>query len=313
MGILMELRQKAPSSYQTLSIEIGDIKCALKCKDARLRHRELFRRLKKLYQTFLTKEKPDITIELEATENVAPTELDNALSETKYMHDNNAFQTTSDLMAGEYDLAHQSIKITGEKSLADPNLEMNLLNRLISLAYYSACKIKHNGLPPAMLVHACGILRHGHVWLFVGPSGAGKTTVARLCGKNDGEVINDEMVLLARSSSEGAGINVQSAPILGRFPSRRKVTAPLSGILLLKKGLQTQTQPVDRTRAYLTFMRQIITPAYIGQKDRREVYSLMADFSSNVTNAVPMFELEFNMDNQSLWQTIAKLEEKTVR
>ena len=309
----MELRPGSPSSYRTLSIQIGDIRCALRCKDAKERHRELFRRMERLYHTFLTKETPDITIELEGTDTVGnPTELTAALSETKYVHQDNCFQTTSNLIAGQYDLTQQSIRIIGETSLADPNMEMNHLNRLLSLAYYSACKMKYDGNPPAMLVHACGILRRGKVWLFVGPSEAGKTTIARLCGKHDGEVINDEMLLVSRPTLRGNGISVQSAPFLGRFPSRRRITAPLRGILLLKKGSQTQVQSIEKTEAYLRFMRQVITPAYIGQKDRRAVYSLIADFSNEVTSVVPMYGLEFNLDSQSLWQTIAQLEEKLV-
>lgn len=306
----MEFKQTMTSTYQTLGIQIGAIRCALKFKDAEVNYRDIFNRLELLYKPFLTDGIPDITVDIEGTDTVDPATLDTTLSETKFSHQNNSFQTTSNLISGQYDLTRQSISIIGERSLADPDIEMNHLNRLLSLSYYSACKVKYNGNPPAMLVHACGILRRGHVFLFVGPSEAGKTTIARLCGEGDGEVIHDEMLLVSRPASHNPAISVQSAPMLGRFPSRQGITAPLISVLFLKKGSRTQVNPIGKTDAYLKFMRQVITPAYIGQKDRREVYSLIADFSNEITGAVPIFELEFNLDKKLLWQTIAELEEK---
>ena len=65
---------------------------------------------------------------------------------------------------------------------------------------------------------------------------------------------------------------------------------------------------LDRTEAYLRFIRQIISPACIGQKDKRSVYSIMADFSAEVIRAVPVYELEFNLDKESLWQIASELE-----
>jgi len=276
MSYQVDGKKGLPSSFQALGIQIGDIRCALMVKNAKVYHREAFRKLERLYHGFLTKELTDITIELEGTDRFGPSDLDTVLSDTRYIHDENCFRTTSNLIDGQYDLTRHSIRITGEKSLADRNLEMNHLNKLLALAYYSACKVKYDGNPPAMLVHACGILRRGRVFIFAGPSEAGKTTIARLCGKRDGEVINDEMLLVSRPTTHDRGINVRSVPVLGRFLSRPHITAPLCCILLLKKSSQTQVHPIDKTEAYLRFMRQIITPAYIGQKDRRATGQALA-------------------------------------
>jgi hypothetical protein len=65
--------------------------------------------------------------------------------------------------------------------------------------------------------------------------------------------------------------------------------------------------------SYVRFLRQLITPAYIGQTDRRAVFSLMADFSNEITGAVPFYELEFTLDKEPLWQLIAELEESLIR
>jgi hypothetical protein len=168
--------------------------------------------------------------------------------------------------------------------------------------------VKYNGNLPAMLVHACGIFRRGQALVFTGPSEAGKTTIARLCGERDGELINDEMLLISRPTSNGNGISVQSAPIIGRFPPQRSVTTPLRCILLLKKSSKTTVRCLERVEAYLRFLRQIITPVYIGQSDVRTVLSLMAAFSDEVTGTTPVYELEFTLDGEPLWQVIAELE-----
>jgi hypothetical protein len=298
------LRQIVPSTNHTICLEIGSICCSLRCKDG-----ETYNRLQRLYHDFLTEQPADITIELESTDRLRPDDLGEALSETIYKHEGNRFRTTSQIAAGQYDLDSRFISITAERSLGDPEVEFNHLNRLISLAYYSACKVKYNGNPPAMLVHACGILHYGRAILFAGPSEAGKTTIARLYRDRHGEVLNDEMILISRPTPGSNGISAQSAPIIGELDPRQNVAAPLSYILLLKKSNKTLVRYLDKAEAYLRFIRQIITPAHIGQRGGRAVYSLMADFSAEVTRTIPVYELEFNLDAEALWQVLTELED----
>jgi hypothetical protein len=288
------------------NVRIGDVCCAFNCQEG-----EDYQKLAKLkprYQLFLTRQPADITIELEGTDRLSADDLNVALARNEYFHEENLFKSTSQVVSGIYDLTRGYIKIIGERGMANPQLEGNHLNQLLSLAYYSACKIRYNGQPPAMVVHTCGILRSGQALLFTGPSDAGKTTIARLCGKRDGEVINDEMLLVTRPCENGSGACVESAPFIGRVSSWRYVKAPLRCIFLLKKSHQTRAHRVDRSEAYLKFMRQIITPAYIGQKDKRAVISQMSEFSDEVTRAVPVYELEFSLDRKSFWQTVRDLE-----
>ncbi len=298
------LKQIRPSANHTLGVQIGSVCCALRCCDE-----DTYNRLRQLYIEFLTEQPADINIELEATDRLGPEVLGEALSQTLFTHeDGKRFRTTSKIVTGQYDLARRIISITAERSLGDPKQEFNHLNRFISLAYYSACKVKYEGNPPAMLVHACGIVRHGRAIVFAGPSDSGKTTIAKLCGERHGEVINDEMLLISRPTSGGNGISAQSAPVIGGLSVRRNIKAPLRCILLIKQGNKTVLRYLDKTEAYLRFMRQIITPAHIGQRGGKAVYSLMADFSAEIIRAIPIYELEFNLDAESLWQVLMGLE-----
>jgi hypothetical protein len=304
----IKLKQGVSSSNHTLGLQIGSVCCALKCRD-----NEVYNQLRQLYRNFLTEQSADITVEMEGIDRLSPDDLGEVLSETRYIHEGNRFQTNSQIITGQYDLANRIISITAERSLGDPEQEFNHLNRLISLAYYSACKVKYDGNPPAMLVHACGILRDGRVIVFAGPSESGKTSIARLCGDQHGEVLNDEMLLISRPAPDGNGISAQSAPIIGGLSARRNIAAPLRCILLLKRSNKTLIHYLDRAEAYLRLMRQIISPAHIGQRSGRAVYSLMADFSAELVKTIPIYELEFNLDGESLWQVVMELERMSGR
>jgi hypothetical protein len=144
--------------------------------------------------------------------------------------------------------------------------------------------------------------------LFTGPSEAGKTTVASLCGQRDGVVINDEMLLVSRPGQPGNMVKVSNAPIIGAFSSKPGLTAPLRCVFVLKKGSQTVLRPIEKTKAYLTFMRQVITPAYIGQTDKRALLALIAGFSAEITRTIPVYELEFTLNGESLWQAVSEVE-----
>ena len=289
---------------QTMRVQIGDVCCAINCHDNRVSDS-----LRELFNNFLSDKAADISLELDGVDQLSPTELEAALFETKYIHEKNCFRTTSRIISGTYNLADHTINISGERSLVDPNLKFNLLNQLLCLWYYSACKVKYNGNPPAFLVHACGILRHGQALVFTGPSEIGKTTIAHLCGEQYGQVLNDEMLLISRPKRNDSVLTVQGIPAIGGYQNRLNASAPLRCILLLKQSNKTTARSLDRTEAYLKFMRQIITPAHIGQRGGRAVYSLMADFSAEVTSTVPIYELEFNLDEGSLWQVVTELEE----
>ena len=115
------------------------------------------------------------------------------------------------------------------------------------------------------------------------------------------------MLLISRPTPDRNEIIVQSAPIIGDLSPRRNISAPLRCILLLKQSQQTLVRNLDTMDAYLRFIRQIITPAYIGQRDRRAIYTLMAEFSAEVTRNIPIYELEFNLDRESLWQVLREL------
>jgi hypothetical protein len=303
-SLTMNSIQNGTSPEKVVRLQIGDICCALEILDF-----DIYNWIKRIFHEYETEQPPDLTIQLQATDRLSLEKLENSVFKSKFMQwRGRSFITTHGIMSGSFDPEHRMIKIKAEKKLGNPELKINHLNRLMSLAYYTGCKLKYDNIPPAMFVHSCGIFRNGQVFLFTGPSEVGKTTVARLCGKQDGEVVSDEMVLVHRPGKNGDVINVQSTPVLGTFPPGRKMIAPLRCIFFLKQADQTRATPVTKTDVYTRLLRQVISPACVGQKDKKTIYSMMADFSAEVAQNVPAYELEFKLDADALWRTVGDIE-----
>lgn len=305
MRNIAETMNTVPTSNFTLKIRIGSICCNLAFKD-----KGDYERLHHLYSEFLTDQPADITVDLQSTEHYVPDKLGQTLSETVFTHDGTGFRTNSRVIAGQYDLANRFISIIAERSLGDPSAEYHQLNRLITLSYYSGCKAKFGDSKlPSLFVHACGIVRSGMAIVFSGPSESGKTTIAQMCSERYGRVLNDEMVLVSRPDNHYNKILVSGVPIIGGFSRGLNFEAPLSCVLLLKKSHRTQINRINKTDAYLRFLRQVVNPAYIGQTSGREVYSLMADFSAEITKVTPFYELEFTLDKKKFWNTVSEVED----
>jgi len=85
----------------------------------------------------------------------------------------------------------------------------------------------------ALLVHACGVAWRGLGYLFVGSSGAGKSTTARLWRAAGATVLNDDRVVL---EAGGDGILIHPTPWFGEHPEVGGEAAPLRAVYLLRQG-----------------------------------------------------------------------------
>ena len=301
------LRSTPIYGNHTIRVQFGDICCALTCHDA-----EVFIRLKESYGSFQSDEPPDISFKLEVVDQLDRAQVEAVLSEMRMAWQGNHIVAANLALDVEFDAASSTFAVTADRCLFDSSLKFRLMNRLFRVAYFTVSRLKHQGRPPGMLVHSCGILRNGQVLLFTGPCETGKTTIGRLCSEDYGLLLNDEMLLLAWPHPRNSSLWVRSVPILSELPFRLNTSAPLACVLLLKQSKMTAVRRLDRTEAYLRFMRQIINPAHFMQTDRRAIISLIAEFTDEVTKVTPFYELEFTPDRNLLWEVEAKLTELEV-
>ncbi|OGO22526.1 MAG: hypothetical protein A2144_02205 [Chloroflexi bacterium RBG_16_50_9] len=284
-------------------IQIGNVCCAIICRDCPLNSE-----LQLLFDNFQSHEPADITIELEVVDGISPAQLTESLSRTRISRTGNHFTADDLVLESDFDASARIIYLRVERAFFAPDAEFKLINRLLTKAYYTVCQWKFGGLPPALLVHSSVLVWQGSGLLFTAPSGTGKTTVARLLGSDQNIILNDEMTLVSRRQPVNGAITVRGIPILGDLSQRHNMEVPLRCVFLLKQSMQTATRRLSQMEAYLRFIRQVISPIYLGPTNKQELFSLIAEFSDEVTGMIPFYELEFTLDKHQLWQAVSEVE-----
>jgi hypothetical protein len=197
---------------------------------------------------------------------------------------------------------------------------MRVFEQLLMQAYHSAAR--RRGLP-GQLVHSAGVIRDGRGYLFVGESGAGKSTVAEL--SSDHHVLNDEIVMvtpdLASGPADGlagspagpaAGsppgnlsgdLSLRGTPFNGFFTGKQPGSAPLVAIFLLAHGPAHRVRGVPRAEATAQITSQIVPP--VGLEDALDGKATAATLETAIqlTERVPVKILEFRPD-EGFWTAI---------
>ncbi len=101
------------------------------------------------------------------------------------------------------------------------------------------------------LVHASGVLYRDRGVLLIGPSGAGKTTSARLAAP--GSVLSDDQVALLETP---AGLALESTPFVGLYGHTIAPTrAPLAALVVLDRSSPGRLEPIGRAEAFGALVR----------------------------------------------------------
>src|SRR5438445_8248005 len=143
-------------------------------------------------------------------------------------------------------------------------------------------------------VHACGVVApNGQGYLFVGQSGAGKTTMARLWQKAQaGTVLSDDRIILRKSNGT---VWMYGTPWHGEAAMACADRAPLAGIYLLRHGhgMSNALVPQRRSQAITRLLASSFAPLY-----SRDALAFTLGFLDQVVRAVPCHELSFTPDER---------------
>lgn len=150
------------------------------------------------------------------------------------------------------------------------------------------------------LLHSAAVAQDGGAFLLLGPSGAGKTTAARLCEERGALVLSDDLNAVV---PEGAGARVEKLPFTGDLGDRTggPVRVPLRALLRLEKGSGDRLVPLSPARA----MAGLLAASPFANRDpwREEA---LAGTLERLARAVPAYTLVFSREG-GVWDILRSI------
>jgi hypothetical protein len=139
-------------------------------------------------------------------------------------------------------------------------------------------------------VHACGVLdAEGRGHLFLGQSGAGKSTMARLW-QRQGTVLSDDRIILREVDKR---LWIYGTPWHGEAEFAYPVRAPLTGLFFLRQGQSNTLTPQRSVEAVARLFACSFPPFY-----SRELLDFTLRFLEQVVKSIPCYELMFVPDER---------------
>ena len=146
--------------------------------------------------------------------------------------------------------------------------------------------VRENGL----LLHACGAERDGSLLLFTGPSGAGKTTVARLLESRGARILSDDRIALRLEDGVLMG---HGTPWHGEAPLSEARGARVAGIHAIRHAPEVLAEPLAGVGAASAVLRNAFLPAH----DPAGAAAAL-DFTARLVERVPVIRLGFPKDER---------------
>ena len=153
----------------------------------------------------------------------------------------------------------------------------------------------------AIELHGCGIVarQRGACYLFVGHSGAGKSTTARLWSSERGvAILSDDRIILREHAGE---MLMYGTPWHGEAEHASSASSPLSGIFVLEHGLGNAITPLSRSQAVSELLARSFVPFH-----RHEYVISALDVLQQVADTVPCYRYAFEPDQRCV-ERILKL------
>ncbi|MGN7455620.1 hypothetical protein ACTHPH_12505 [Paenibacillus pasadenensis] len=159
--------------------------------------------------------------------------------------------------------------------------------------WYSAWLIHRR---EGLLVHSSCVVDGGKAWMFVGHSGAGKSTAAELSAPRP--ILSDEATLLLLDAD--GGVTIHDSPLRSENEERGEADAcPLGGIHFLVQAEEVRREPVGKVEALIGLMDKV----FYWKHSKPETAKMIA-VCREVVQRVPAYELHFQK-NDSFWEVIS--------
>ena len=145
------------------------------------------------------------------------------------------------------------------------------------------------------LLHAATVVRDGRAYVFVGRSGAGKSTVASLSPA--GAVLTDEISLLRFTDGRW---HAYGTPFWGEFRAAgQNKHYPIAGVYALAQALEDRLEPMS-TKEIL----RALLPCVLFFSSKPEANEMLLRLLLDMVTRVPSNRLHFRRDD-GFWKVIA--------
>ncbi len=144
------------------------------------------------------------------------------------------------------------------------------------------------------LFHAAVVSLDGKGYIFLGPSGTGKSTHAELWLRHIAgtELVNDDNPVV-RIADDGRA-TVYGTPWSGKTACYRNVSYPLGAIVRLSRGTQNGIRRLHGVSAYAAIM-----PSISGNRWDKRIADGLHATESTLASAVPVWQLDCRPDSEA--------------
>ena len=145
------------------------------------------------------------------------------------------------------------------------------------------------------LLHAASAVRNGRAFLFFGPSGAGKTTVARLA-VSDATLLTDEISYVRR---DGESYSAYGTPFTGELAKPgENISAPIAALYHLVKAPTNRLTLMKEADAARALLESVLFFA-----EDADLVKLVFKSVCDLVCQLPVYQLEFVPD-KSVWDLV---------
>jgi|WetSurMetagenome_2_1015567.scaffolds.fasta_scaffold246203_1 hypothetical protein len=135
------------------------------------------------------------------------------------------------------------------------------------------------------LLHSSGLICDDQGWLFVGMSGAGKSTIAKIWQAAGGKILGDDRIVLRRQNGL---LHIHGTPWPGELGVASPDSAPLKNIFFLEKSPRNFIRPLPPMEVVTRLVAGSFLPLY-----NKQGMAAILDFFSQVISDIPCYELGF--------------------
>jgi hypothetical protein len=148
-----------------------------------------------------------------------------------------------------------------------------------------------------VLLHSAGVVDAGSAWVFVGRSGAGKTTLASSSRAAGREILSDDLNAIVPAQG---GSRVAPVPFAGDYRGSATEPMPLAALCRLLQGPRTLLEPMSGAEALST----LLSAAPFVNQDPHRLERLL-DVLETLLASVPALRATVALDDRP-WDSFVK-------